>query len=280
MRNLAALVVMTGLFVSGFSQVKAPQPSPKAKIEQVIGLTDVTVEYSRPGMKDRKIFGDLVPYNELWRTGANENTIITFSDDVKIEGKELPKGSYALFTKPGEKTWDVIFYSDTKNWGTPGKWDESKVAVKATVTAQKMPVKIESFLIVFDMLDNNGAEMELLWENTYVPIQIEVPTDKTTQASIDAAFSGPSAQDYYSAAAYYLAEGKDLKKALEWAGKAVTMRGEDAYWMLRTKSLIEAKMGDKKAAVASAKRSLASAEKAGNQGYVKLNKNSIAEWGS
>ena len=115
------------------AQLKMPQPSPSAKIEQVIGLTDVSVEYSRPGMKGRTIYGDLVPYDKLWRTGANKNTMITFSDDVKVGGKELKAGSYAIFTKPGKENWEVIFYSDTENWGTPREWDDAKVAAKVMV---------------------------------------------------------------------------------------------------------------------------------------------------
>ncbi len=276
------LSICAALVISGFTyaQVKSPQPSPKSKIEQVIGLTNVQVEYSRPGVKERDIFGNLVPFDKVWRTGANKNTVISFSDDVKIEGKELKKGAYALFTKPSAAAWEIIFYSDTDNWGTPKKWDDTKVALKVTVKPIKIPSKIENFMIVFDNLKNGSAEMDLLWDTLYVPIKIEVPTDVTTMASIEKTLNGPGAGDYYSAASYFLDEGKDLEKALTWITKAVELRGDGAFWMLRKKSLIEAKLGKTKAAIASAKRSLASAEKAGNADYVKMNKDSLKEWGS
>ncbi len=110
----------------GMAQIQTPQPSPYQKIEQTVGLSTVTVEYSRPSMKGRKIFGGLVPYDKLWRTGANRNTIVSFSDDVKIGSTTLKAGNYAIFTKPNPQSWEIYFYSDTNNWGTPQKWDESK----------------------------------------------------------------------------------------------------------------------------------------------------------
>ena len=114
------------------AQLKTPAPSPASKIEQKVGLTDVTVEYSRPSMKGRAVFGNLVPYGKLWRTGANQNTKVTFSDDVTIDGKTLKKGTYAVYTKPGKDAWEVLFYSDANNWGTPQNWDDAKVAVSTT----------------------------------------------------------------------------------------------------------------------------------------------------
>jgi len=129
--------ILLSLFVVALStnitaQLKTPAPSPSSKIEQKVGLTDVTVEYSRPSMKGRAVFGNLVPYGKLWRTGANQNTKVTFSDDVTIDGKTLKKGTYAVYTKPGKDAWEVLFYSDTNNWGTPQNWDDAKVAVSTT----------------------------------------------------------------------------------------------------------------------------------------------------
>lgn len=259
------------------AQIKTPQPSPATKMEQVVGLTDVTIEYSRPGMKGRTIFGDLVPYGEVWRTGANANTKITFSDDVTIDGKELKKGAYAIYTIPNATSWDIVFYSDATNWGNPAKWDESKVALKTNAAVVPMPNKIESFTITLDDLSNDSAVLGILWENTYVGVKFEVPTDKTTMKSIETALAGPTKNDYYQAATYYHTSGKDLKQALEWMKKAV--EGDDpAYWILRRMSLIQTDLGDKAGAIATAKKSLAGAEKAGNADYVKMNKESIAEW--
>ena len=118
------------------AQIETPQPSPSAKLEQKVGLTDVTVEYSRPAMRGRTIFGDLVPYGQLWRTGANANTKITFSDNVTIGDTSLKAGTYAVFVKPTAKMWEVIFYTDSSNWGTPGEWDEAKVAASVMAPNQ------------------------------------------------------------------------------------------------------------------------------------------------
>lgn len=261
------------------AQLQTPQPSPTSKLHQTVGLTDVTVEYSRPSMRGRAVFGNLVPYDALWRTGANKNTTITFSDDVTLEGKELKAGSYAIFTRPGEAVWEVTFYSDTNNWGTPGEWDASKVAAVVKTEVQEMPMPVETFTITIDDLHNNGATLGMLWENTYVGVKFEVPTMAKASKSIEAVMAGPGANDYYAAASYYFAEGKDLPKAKEWISKAVSMN-EKGFWMMRMQSLILAKMGDKKGAIEAARRSMAVAEEAGNSDYVKLNKDSLKEWGA
>jgi len=280
MKNILLLFCAGLISLGTTAQIQTPQPSPFSKVEQKVGLTDVSIEYSRPGMRGREIFGNLVPFGKVWRTGANANTKITFSDDVKIAGKELKKGTYALYTIPNKDSWEILFYSDSNNWGTPEKWDDNKVALKATAEVQQMPTKMESFTILIDELKSNSAALNFIWENTIVTLPFEVPTDAKTLASIEKVMNGPSAGDYFSAATYYHESGKDLKKALEWVNKAVEMEGDDAFWMLRQKSLIEANLGMKKEAIASAKRSLASAEKAGNADYVKMNKDSLKEWGS
>ena len=273
---LTLLIVLTSFTFQ--AQIKAPQPSPTSKIEQSIGLTDVTLEYSRPSMRGRKIYGDLVPFGKKWRTGANANTKITFSTDVVIDGKTLKKGTYAIYTIPNKNSWDVIFYNDTKNWGLPKEWDDKKVGVKTSAKTETMPFTIETFEMGFDNLaDANHGSLFILWEETLVSVKINVPTEKIAMASIDKVMAGPSANDYFAAASYYNKSGKDLNKALTWADKAVEMN-PDAYWMTRQKSLIQAEMGDKKGAIATAKTSLEVAEKAGNADYVKMNKESIAEW--
>ncbi|MEP2935591.1 MAG: DUF2911 domain-containing protein [Gilvibacter sp.] len=279
MKNLIlALALVVGF--TGWAQVNTPAPSPTQKIEQKVGLTDVTLEYSRPAMRGRTIFGDLVPYGKVWRTGANANTKITFSDDVMVGGKTLKAGAYAIYTIPGESSWDIMFYSDANNWGTPQKWDESKVAAKVSAEVYPMPMAVQSFTITFDDLTNNSANIGILWENVYVSATVEVPTDKMVMASIDNAMSGPGANDYYASAVYYLQEGKDMNMAKEWIDKAIKMRDDEPFWMYRQKSLIHAKSGDKKGAIAAAKKSLELAEKAGNSDYVALNKKSLKEWGA
>lgn len=280
MKKLTMLAFALSLLFSANAQIETPQPSPFSKVEQKVGLTDVTLEYSRPGMRGRTIFGDLVPYGKMWRTGANKNTMITFSDDVVVDTQTLKAGSYAIFVTPNQGSWDVMFYSDTNNWGTPREWDDAKVAAKTTVTTQELPMDIESWTIMFGNLSSSSVELGMMWENTYAGVIIEVPTDKTVTASIEKVMAGPSAGDYYNAAVYYSAEGKDLKKAEQWMNKAMSMTEKPAYWQLRQQSLIYAKMGDKKKAIDIAKKSLAGAEAAGNADYVKMNKESLKEWGA
>ena len=261
------------------AQLKMPQPSPKAKVEQVVGLTDISLEYSRPGVKGRTIYGDLVPYDKIWRTGANKNTMITFSSKVTVEGKELEAGSYAIFTKPGKENWEVIFYSDTDNWGTPKEWDDAKVAAKVMVKPVKIPMNVETFTIMFSDIKMDSAILNLLWENTEVAVKMEFPTKETAMANIQKVLAGPSASDYYQTAVFYKDAG-DLEKAKENIEKAVSIRKEPAFWMHRQHSLILAGLGKKEEAIAAAKTSLELAKKAENEDYVKMNEKSLKEWGA
>jgi hypothetical protein len=271
------LAMIIANFVSE-AQVKTPQPSPKSTLTQVVGLTNVEVVYSRPSAKGRDVFNNLVPFGKLWRTGANENTIISFSDDVVIDGKTLAKGKYALFTTPRADSWEIIFYTKTDNWGNPENWDETKVALKTTVKSEHIDRFVESFTIGINNLDNNFAHLELSWEKTIVALKFEVPTAKTAMASIDKTLAGPSAGDYFSSAQYFYQSNGDMNKALTYINKALEMNQDKPYWYTRLKSLIQAKLGDKNGAIETAKISLASAEAAKNQDYVKMNKDSIAEW--
>lgn len=260
------------------AQVKAPQASPKSTLSQVVGLTNVEIVYSRPSAKGRDVFNNLVPFGKLWRTGANENTTISFSDDVVIEGKTLPKGKYALYTTPRADNWEIIFYTSTDNWGNPANWDETKVALKATVKSEHLERFVESFTIGINNLDNNFAHLELSWENTIVALKFVVPTQKTAMASIEKTLAGPTAGDYFSSAQYFFQSNGDLSKALTYVNKALDMSSEKPFFYYRLKSLIQAKQGDKKGAIETAKLSLAGAEAAKNQDYAKMNKDSIAEW--
>lgn len=280
MKKLLLFASVLTLSFSGFSQIETPQPSPSSKLEQKVGLTDVTLEYSRPSMHGRTIFGDLVPYGKLWRTGANKNSMITFSDDVVIDGQTLKAGSYAIFTTPNPDSWEVVFYSDTNNWGTPQNWNDSNVAAKTVVVPNKIPFDIETFTLNINNVSSNSASIGLIWEKTYVVIPFMVPTDAKVSANIEKVMNGPSANDYYAAAVYYSNEGKDIAKAQEWMDKAMSMIKKPGFWQLRQQSLIYAKAGNKKAAIETAKKSLEGAEAAGNGDYVKMNKDSLKEWGA
>tara|TARA_R110002050_G_scaffold114009_1_gene229240 strand:+ start:1571 stop:2416 length:846 start_codon:yes stop_codon:yes gene_type:complete len=280
MKKLVLSILVLAISLTGYAQIETPQPSPSSKLEQKVGLTDVTLEYSRPSMRGRTIFGDLVPYGKLWRTGANANTKITFSDDVTIGENTLKAGSYAIYTIPNAESWDVIFYSDTDNWGTPQNWDDNKVAAKINAPVFVLPMNIETFTMGLDNLSSGSATLGMFWENAYVGVPINVPTDAKVTSAITKVMNGPSANDYFAAAVYYSQEGKDIAQAQKWMDKAMSMTEKPAFWQLRQQSLIYAKAGNKKAAIETAKKSLAGAEAAGNQDYVKMNNDSLKEWGA
>jgi len=276
MKNIFLFVFY--IMVSGLmAQIKTPAASPLAKAEYTVGLTTIQLEFSRPSKNNRNIFGDLVPYDQMWRTGANKNSMITFSDDVMIGGAEVKKGTYAIFTKPGMTNWEVYFYSDTENWGVPEKWDNAKVAAKVMVAPVKLSASTETFTLGIGNLTNTSCHLDLTWDNVNIPVKIEVPTDKTVSANIKQVMDGPTASDYYNAARYYREAKKDLSQALVWMNKSVDM-GNNKFWHLRQKSLIEGDLGNYKDAIETAKKSLQLAKEAGNNDYVKMNEDSIAEW--
>ena len=260
-------------------KITTPQPSPKATVEQRVGLTDISVEYSRPGVKGRAVFGDLVPFGKTWRTGANSNTKVTFSSDVSIDGQTLNAGSYGLYTVPNENSWEIIFYSESDNSGVPRDWDDTKIVAKTSVEVYSMPMNVETFTITFDDVSGTSATLGILWEKTYVGIKLEVPTDKLVSETIDAVMAAsPEAGDYYNAAIYYRQQDLDIKKANEWMEKAMSLTEKPAFWQLRQQSLIYAKMGDTEKAIAVAEKSLELSKKAGNEAYIKMNTQSLAEW--
>ena len=275
---LFLLAIVASLTVE--AQINTPAPSPSAKLMQTVGLTEVMIDYSRPNMRGREVYGNLVPFDKLWRTGANAYTKITFDTDVTIGGKEVKAGTYSIFTKPGASNWEVFFYTDIVGGGTPSKWEESKVVASLSVPVYKMDMPVETFTITVDDVMSNGASIGIIWENTYVAVPFTVPTDATVMQSIDKALNGPTADDYYAAASYYLESDKDIKKAQTWIDKSVEMMSDSPkFWVLRRQALIHAKAGDKKGAIKAAKESLRLAEKAGNAGYVKMNTASLKEWG-
>lgn len=280
MKKLLCLIALIAISLNVNAQIETPAPSPFSKIEQKVGLTDVTLEYSRPSMKGRTIFGDLVPYDKLWRLGANMNTKITFSDDVTVGSSTLKAGSYAVYAKPGQSNWDVVFYSDSNNGGLPQNWDDTKVAAKVTAPVSVLPFEIETFTMSFDNLTSGSAVLGMFWSSVYVGVEIKVPTDAKVSDGIEKTMKGPSADDYYAAAVYYAEEGKDVHQAKTWMDKAMSMTEKPAFWQLRQQSLIYAKAGDKKAAIEAAKKSLAGAKEAGNDDYIKMNMDSLKEWGA
>ena len=273
------LVCFIAFSLATQAQIQTPSASSHAMMEQVVGLTTVKVNYSRPNMRGREIFGNLVPYGKIWRTGANATTKFTVDKPVVIADKELAKGTYSIYTIPGEDMWEVIFYTDDAN-PLLTEFEDSKVALRTMVETVDMPMDMETFTIVIDDVMTDSAILSILWANTIVPIKFNVLTDKEVLASIDQTLSGPASGDYFNAAVYYLNSGKDIDKAKTWMDKAMSMNKNPRFWELRQQSLVLAKAGDKKAAIEAAKKSLAGAKEAGNADYIKMNTDSLKEWGA
>ena len=270
------------LLVSSISlnaQIKTPQPSPTMKMETTIGLTDVTIEYSRPSMKERTIFAadGLVPFGETWRTGANASTKISFSTDVMVEGKEVKAGKYAVYAVPGKTSWDVVLYKNTTHWGVPREWVAADEVARVSVPAKSSGMTVETFTIMPMNNDIKSAQIAMMWDKTVAAFTVSSDVDKSVMKDIDRAMAGTSRGDYYTAARYFYDNDKDMTKALGWIKMA--NKKDAKFWQLRLQSLIEAKMGDKKSAIASAMKSMEMAKTEGNMDYVRLNEKSIAEWG-
>lgn len=270
------------LFVCGFSQaqVQTPKASPKSKVQQTVGLTEISITYSRPAVKDRTIFGGLIPFGEIWRLGANENTILRTSDVLIFNSDTLKAGAYALYARPFEGAWEIIFYNDTTNWGLPEKWDDSKISFRGKAVVEKYPNIQENFLIGIENISANNGEIKFSWEHYAASLPFTLNTKEKVVASIKKTMSSKSitADDYYKSASYYFAEELDMKQALSWAEKAVAEKGPSAYWMTRLLAQLKAANGDYKGAMETAKNSMMEAEKDGDKNYVKMNQQSIEEW--
>lgn len=260
-----------------FGQIQTPASSPTATISQKVGLTDVKIEYSRPNAKGRKVMGDLVPFNgEVWRTGANASTKISFSDDITVGSTKLTKGTYALYTIPGAQQWTIILNKNTSLWGSDG-YKAEEDAVRINVKPETVSPRVETFTINLANTKDESGEIEIIWENTRAAFTFKMDTDKKVMSSIKSTMEGPSGDAYFASAVYYLEHGKDIKQAYEWINKSIAMNGE-RFWVLRQKSLIEAKMGNASAAIQTAEKSKKLAAEAKNMDYVRMNEKSIAEW--
>lgn len=268
-----ALIVIA-LLVFGFTNyaqgIKTPAPSPSQTIKQDFSLSSIEVNYSRPAIKGRKIFGDIVPFGKLWRTGANSPTKITFGEDVKIAGKELKAGTYQLITIPSQSSWDIIF-----NKGTDGvfNYHPEENVLKVTVPSSSISQLVESFTIQIANITANKLDIQLAWEKTQVSIPVETEIDGKILATIAKVMSQDS-KPYFEAASYYFEKGLQLDKALEWVNKA-NESNPSAYWQFHLKAKIQAKLGDKVGAKATALKSIELAKAGKNDDYVALNEKLI-----
>jgi hypothetical protein len=259
--------------ISTAQTIKTPPPSTPQYVKQDFGLSAIELSYSRPDMRGRKIFGDLVPYDKVWRTGANQATTLTFGDAVTIGGTTIPAGKYGLLTIPGPDQWTVIITHqlDVTN---PAAYKQDQDVVRIPVKAQQLPFPLETFTILFANVTANSCDLQMIWDNVFVDVPITTDIDTRIMKQIDNVMNKDS-RPYYTAAFYYLENGKDLNKALEWFDKAIE-QDPAAYFVVYQKARCLAKLGKKQDAVATAKRSIELAKKANNADYVALNEKLIA----
>jgi len=268
MKKLRIIFVLMVVTIALHAQVKMPQPSPTQTTRQDFALGSIEIKYSRPVKKERKVFGDLVPFNKLWRTGANAATIIKFTDVVEINGKKIDTGSYAIYTVPGYDSWEIIFNKGINNWGIEG-YKESDDVVRFRVEPVKIKDEVESFTMQFEKVKPESCELHLKWEKTAVIIPINANIKERMRSQINAGLLSNN-KPYWQATQFYNEYDKNPKKALEYARKAIE-ENPKAYWIWLYKANIEKETGDKKAAMESSKKSLEFAKEAGNDDYVKMN---------
>jgi tetratricopeptide (TPR) repeat protein len=271
------ILLLSAIFCYSFisAQIKSPQPSPTATINQKVGVSNISVEYSRPGAKEREIFGGLVSYGEMWRTGANKATKITFNENCVFGGAKVKKGSYSLFTIPGEKDWTIVLNKNTELWGV-GEYDEEKQVCSIVAKAIKTKDFTESFTIDFGTFQSFTAIMSLKWANTKIDIKIKsLAAKKLEKQYLELLTKGPSATDYYNGAKFFADNTSEYDMALEWINTAIEKR-PDAFWMKFHKARILKKIGNNKQSISVAKQviSLAKEEK-DDYGYIKKSEDLI-----
>ncbi|MCB0429936.1 MAG: DUF2911 domain-containing protein [Flavobacteriales bacterium] len=251
-----ALFLFAACMTGSLSAQDLPAPSPAAKVEQRVGLTGISVVYSSPAVKGRQIWGGLVPYGEVWRTGANKATQVTFSDDVTVAGQAVKAGSYALFTIPGESEWTVILSSNTEQWGS-GSYKQEEDVLRIQATPSEVPMR-ERMTFVFNNTTDKSTELTLEWEKLAVAIPIGVDVEAKAQKNIEEALANAKADDwqvYRNAARYSVQSGKNLDKALDWINKAISIKN-DSWLVHSVKADVLAALGKHKEAIESNKKAI------------------------
>ena len=275
MRKLILSAVCVSLLSAAQSQtIKTPAPSPTQTLKQDFGLSSIELYYSRPGMKGRKIFGDLVPFGKVWRTGANLPTTITFGDEVIINSVKVPAGKYGMVTIPDRDSWTIIITKQL-DVSSPAAYKMENDVVRVSVRPMTMKEKVESFTMQITDVKPNTCAVEMMWENTAVAFPISTDVETKVMAQINDVMNKDN-RPYFNAAMYYLDNGKDLNQALAWFDKAIEQQPE-AYWAYHQRANTLAKLGKKAEAKASAEKSIELATKAQNDDYVKLNEKLLAQ---
>lgn len=277
-RNLAIGAIALAAAFSSNAQLKTPAASPAAVLKQTVGLTGVEIDYSRPSMRGREIFGGLVPYGAIWRTGANQPTKLTFSDDVQLGGADIPAGTYALYTIPEEDEWTIIIYEGTELWGAFG-YDESNDVARFKAKPISLERPVETFTIGVGFLRSDSATIYLEWSKTRIELPLKVPTHEKVTAQINALKDKPEFRNpntLFAAGTYYHESGKDLETAHEWVSEAVAKSEKPAYWMFARKARIEADLGKTEEARRSAEKTLELAKEGNNPDYQKIARDILA----
>ncbi len=265
-----------GIFtLTANAQLKLPAPSPTQTLDQNFALSNIKIEYSRPSAKGRVVFGDVVPFGKIWRTGANASTKITFGEDVKVEGSALAAGTYALYTVPNKDGWEILFYNDLKLGGNVADYKTENEVLRVKAKPVAISNKVETFTINVADIASSSANIELLWENTRVAFGVVSDIDSKVMKNIETSLAA-DARPYFQAAGYYYDNNKDLNKALEWVNKAVEQNPK-AFYMVHLKAKIQLKLKDYKGAIATAEQSTILAKEAKNDDYVAMNQKLIAE---
>lgn len=279
MKKLFTIILVAVCFIAE-AQVQTPQASPAGSVSSVVGLTTVKVDYSRPRLKGRKVFGEkdvMHPYGQIWRTGANNGTKISFSDDVTVEGTKVAKGEYLIFSWPGATEWTVSLYKDLSIGGNVASYQKENEVANFKVKTEKLAKKVETFTVSIDDIadDNKSAKVAISWEDVAFRFGVTVDYDSKVMKSIEDN-TKVSPNNYAQAARYYFEANKDQKKALEFIDQAIASN-PNAFWNVHLKAQIQQKMGDKKGALATAQQSLDLAKKSadGDFGYIKLNEDLI-----
>jgi hypothetical protein len=272
--NTTLLVLAMACTTQVHAQLKVPQPSPSQTVTQAFGIGEIKIEYSRPSVKGRVIFGDLVPYNAIWRTGANQSTKLTFTDEVTIGGKALASGTYALYSMPTATEWDMMIYKDLTLGGNVSEYKAENEVLRFKVKPVAINDKMEMFTIGVNNITPTTCSIDLVWDKLKVSIPVTTDIDEKVMKQIDKEMGDK--RPYLSAANYYYDNNKDMNKALEWANKAVEANPK-AYWALHTKAKIQVKLKDYKGAIKTAETSLSLAKEEQDGSYVKMNENLIAE---
>ena len=267
-KSFFCTLALTISFLSNAQTIKTPPPSPPQTITQDFGISSIELSYSRPGVKGRKVFGDLVPYGKIWRTGANNATTISFADTVTVGNTKVPAGKYGLLTIPDKDKWTIIITKqlDVTN---PAAYKQENDVARVDVKPMEMKEKMETFTMQFANVNPSSCELHIMWENTAVALPISEDVEAVVMKQIDEAMNKDN-RPYFQAGLYYLNNGKDLKQALAWFDKAIEQQ-PDGYWIYHQRANTLAKLGRKDEAKASAQKSIELAKEAKNDDYVRLN---------